>query len=341
MNTFSLLVLYGLDERSSALEVTSTVKLICNVTQALVAEGWRVLPLQVSHDLVTQLRRFDPAEWIVINLCEGEPQQDFYYSQAAHILEEMGFTYTGSSAWTLEETQYKWRMKTLLEVGDVPTPPWAVFERAEDVVFDHFPAIVKPGASHCSYGITRNSVVLNLEEAREQVARIINTFRQPAIIEKFLDSPEYNVAIWGNQCAELLGISTMQYDYFADIRDRLCTFEAKWVPESVAYQHIPVVCPAPISAELYEHIMEAALAAYRITGCRDYGRVDLRLDGDKPMVLDVNANCDISPEGGFAHTAAAAGIRYGEMLNRIVEFSLARSSRIQTRGYQNTIVEAV
>ncbi len=324
MHKVPLLLLYGLDERSSAIEVASTVSLIRDVTHTLLAEGWHVLPVQVTHNLAEILSRFDPAQWVVLNLCEGEPQQAFFYSHAARVLTEMGFTFTGSDAWTLEETQYKWRMKALLEASHVPTPRWAVFERAEDVTFDHFPAIVKPGASHCSYGITRNSVVMTVEEARAQAARVIAAFQQPVIIEKFLDSPEYNVTIWGGQGAELLGISTMRYDYFADVRDRLCTFEAKWVPQSEAYQHIPAICPAPLPAELHAQIAAVALAAYRATGCRDYGRIDLRLDGDTPMVLDVNANCDISPEGGFARAAAAAGISYGQMLETIVAFAIAR-----------------
>lgn len=321
----SLLLLYGLDETSYDFEIVSTLALIKSATEALLSRGWRVLPLQVTRDLTDLLRPFDPSKWLVFNLCEGAPVQEFYYARVTRTLAELGYTFTGSDAWTLDETQFKWRMKAILERHGVPTPTWALFERAEDVTFDTFPAIVKPAAEHCSYGITRDSVVMNVFEARAQAARVIGGFRQPALIEAFLDSPEYNVSLWGSDDdVRVLGISMMTYDAFDDIRDRLCTFDAKWIPESEAYQRIPAICPAPVSDELRAKIEAVAIAAYRATGCRDYGRVDLRLQGDQPMALDVNANCDVSPDGGFANAARAAGLGYAEMLERIVHLAMRR-----------------
>lgn len=322
-----VLLLYGLDEASHAFEIESTLGVIKAITDALVARGWRVLPLQVTHDLASPLRAFDPREWVVFNLCEGEPSQAFYYAKATRVLAELGFSFTGSDAWSLDETQYKWRMKALMDDAGVPTPQWALFERADDVRFNAFPAIVKPAAEHCSYGITRESVVMNVAEARRQTARVINEFKQPALIEEFLDSAEYNVTVWGDgDDVGVLGISTMTYDAFADIHDRLCTFDAKWTPGSEAYQRIPAVCPAPVSDELKRRIEAVSIAAYRASGCRDYGRVDLRLRGDEPMALDINANCDVSADGGFANAARAAGLSYGELLERLVLMAVERMS---------------
>ncbi len=321
----SVLLLYGLDEASRAFEIESTLSLISAANDALAARGWRVLPLQVTHDLATPLKPFDPGEWVVFNLCEGEPAQAFYYAKATRVLAEMGFTFTGSEAWSLEETQYKWRMKALMDSAGVATPAWAVFENAADVRFDAFPAIVKPAAEHCSYGITRDSVVMNEIEASRQADRVINEFKQPVLIEEFLDSAEYNVTVWGaGEDMTVLGISAMTYDAFSDIHDRLCTFDAKWTPASKAYQHIPAICPAPVSDELKRMIEAVSVAAYRASGCRDYGRVDLRLRGGQPMALDINANCDVSPDGGFANAARAAGLSYGEMLERVVELAVQR-----------------
>ncbi|MCS6848033.1 MAG: hypothetical protein RMN52_09995 [Anaerolineae bacterium] len=333
-----ILLLYGLDESSHDFEIASTLALIKSVADAFMSRGWRVLPLQVTHDLITPLRPFDPGKWLVFNLCEGAPAQEFYYARVTRTLAELGYTFTGSDAWALDETQYKWRMKALLERQGVPTPAWALFERAEDVAFDTFPAIVKPAAEHCSYGITRDSVVMNVAEARAQVARVIGEFRQPALVEAFLDSPEYNVSLWGSgDDVTVLGISTMTYDAFDDIRDRLCTFDAKWTPESEAYQRIPAICPAPVSPGLKAKIEAVAIAAYQATGCRDYGRVDLRLQGDQPMALDVNANCDVSPDGGFANAARAAGLDYADMLERIVSLAMRRMPVRESRAVAEVV----
>jgi D-alanine-D-alanine ligase len=320
-----ILLLYGLDENSQGFEVESTLAMVHAAASALMSRGWRVMPLQVTHDLVTPLRPFDPRAWLVLNLCEGLPSQEFYYAKVTRTLAELGYTFTGSDAWSLEETQYKQRMKALLERDGVPTPRWAVFERAEDVQFDVFPAIVKPASEHCSYGITRESVVMNLGEARRQFAHIVAEFKQPALVEEFLDSAEYNISVWGSpDDYRVLGISTMTYDAFDDIHDRLCTFDAKWTPDSEAYQRIPAICPAPVSAEMQAKIEAVAIAAYRASGCRDYGRVDMRLRGDQPMALDINSNCDVSPDGGFANAAKASGLSYAQMLERIVELAIRR-----------------
>jgi D-alanine-D-alanine ligase len=328
MNKMPMVLLYGLDELSQPFEVEATLRLVESASTALRAHGWQVETVRLVHDLVTPLKPFDPREWIVLNLCEGSPAQDFYYARIAHLLDKLGYTFTGSDRRCLDQTQYKWQMKRLLNDQHVPTPRWAVYDTPDEVDFDVYPAIVKPESEHCSMGITRNSVVLNRAEAREQVARVLAEFKGPALIEEFLDSAEYNVTVWGcdTQGCEIsvLGISTMTYDAFDDIHDRLCTFEAKWDPASAAYQRIPAICPAPVSPALKAEIERVAIAAYRAAGCRDYGRVDMRLRGEQPMALDVNANCDVSPDGGFANAAHAAGLSYADMIGRIVQFAMMR-----------------
>jgi D-alanine-D-alanine ligase len=245
-------------------------------------------------------------------------------------------------------------MKALLRDNGVPTPEWDVYTSADDVNFSTYPAIVKPASEHCSLGITRDSVVMNLNEARQRVADVVRTYKSPALMEEFLDSAEYNVTVWGSSHGEdsnvtVLGISTMTYDAFDDIHDRLCTFEAKWEPASAAYRLIPAICPAPVSAELKAEIERVAIAAYRATGCRDYGRVDMRLRHGQPMALDVNTNCDVSPDSGFANAARAVGLSYADMMERIVLYAVSRheaalaraSNRYTTDGMRQAPIPAV
>jgi len=320
-----VLLLYGLDEHTIPVDAEVTRHTVERVVEVLRERGWEVVPREVTHDLSAALEPYDPRRWVVFNLCEGSTYQAFYYAGVAEELERRGYAFTGSRAPALHETQRKPSMKRLLEVGEVPTPVWTASQTAEDLAFHLFPAIVKPAAEHCSFGICRDSVVFNQDQARARAATLIGQYPGGVIVEEFLDSEEYAVALWGpDQAPEVLGISLIRYDAFPEMRDRLCTFEAKWLPETHAFVNTPPDCCAPIPAELRAEVERLACQAHLVCGVRDYSRVDIRLRQGRPMVLDVNANCDVGEHGGFTHTATTAGWSYGEMIERLVLLAAAR-----------------
>ena len=325
MNRPSVLILYGLDEHTIPVDAEVTRQTITRVAEVLRARGWRVAQSKVTRDLNAALEGFEPAEWVVFNLCEGSPYQAFYYATVAEELERRGYAFTGSGAVTLHETQFKPKMKQLLAAGNLPTPCWAASDTAEGLEFDRFPAIVKPAAEHCSFGISRESVVFDLAGARARATTLIARYPGGVIVEEFLDSEEYAVALWGpDHAPEVLGISLIRYDAFPEMCDRLCTFEAKWMPQTEAFQKTPPSCRAPIPPELRAEIERVACQAHVACNVRDYGRVDIRLRQGQPMVLDVNANCDVGKHGGFTHTATTAGWSYGAMIERLVMLAAAR-----------------
>jgi len=150
--------------------------------------------------------------------------------------------------------------------------------------------------------------------------------RQPLLVEEFIDGREFHVAAWGNGTVTVLPAAEMDYGAFTDIRDRLFTYEGKYVPGSRIYEGVEMRVPAPLDAAARAELERIVLATYRAAGCRDYGRIDLRLRDGVPFVIDVNPNPDISPESGFIRSAARAGIAYEEVLFTLVEFALQRSS---------------
>ena len=327
MNQPPILLLYGLDEHTLPVDAATTRQTVARMAEVLRARGWRVAESEVSHDLRAALAAFDPAKWVVLNQCEGSPGQAFYYARVAAELERRGYAFTGSTAAALHETQLKPSMKRLLAAAHLATPAWAAFDTPGRVAFDRFPAIVKPAAEHCSFGISRESVVFSAEEARARAAVLLAQYPGGVIIEEFLDSEEYAVALWGpDHAPEVLGISVIHYDAFPDVRDRLCTFDAKWMVETEAFQKTPPNCRAAIPAELRAQVERLAGQAHVACQVRDYGRVDLRLRAGVPMVLDVNTNCDLGEAGGFVHTAITAGWDYGALLERLVRLAAARQN---------------
>jgi D-alanine-D-alanine ligase len=286
--------------------------------------GCTVVPVEIRRDVAGAFVGRDPKTQVVFNWCEGLEGEPNGHPIVAQVLDSLGFTYTGADTWTLTITQDKQRTRQHLQSAGLPVPTGRVFKRPTASSWKQFPAIVKPMAEHCSFGITRESVVETPQELRTRIAYILDTFHQPALVEDFIDGAEFNVAIWGNDDPEVLPLSMIDYAVFDDFRDRLCSYDAKWDTDSSAYQLTMPICPAPIDEALRERIASVALAAYRALRCRDYGRIDIRVRDEVPYVLDVNANPDITIEGGLARSARAAGFDYGAMVAHIIGIALAR-----------------
>lgn len=218
----------------------------------------------------------------------------------------------------------KRRVKRLLERSGLPTPRWRVYDRAEPDGWSCFPAIVKPALEHCSVGVTSEAVVLTPDELRARIAYVLEAFGQPALVEDFVDGRELHVSLWGNGTVEMLPPAEMDFSAFADVRDRLCTYDSKFSPGSLHYDRIELRLPAPLDEGEYARLERTALATYRVLGCRDYARLDIRLRDGVPYVLDVNPNPDISADTSTALAARVAGYSYGALLSRLVGFAATR-----------------
>jgi D-alanine-D-alanine ligase len=162
------------------------------------------------------------------------------------------------------------------------------------------------------------------QQLKDRVQYVLDTWKGPALVEDFIDGIEYNVSVWGNGTLEVLPLAAIDYAVFADYHDRLCSFDAKWNPESDAYRLTGVQCPALVDPVLKRRIERVAVKAYQALRLRDYGRIDIRVRNGVPYVLDVNANPDITMEGGLARSARVAGYDYGRMTARILDFAAQR-----------------
>ncbi len=282
-----------------------------------------LLPLSDS-DLPTALRSFDPRSHVILNWCEALPDVPKSESLVARILESMGFAFTGADASALERAQNKCAMKEILQRAGIPTPAWRLCDHPVADGWNQFPAIVKAAEEHCSEGLTRESVVMNETELQTRIAYVLDTFRQPALVENFIDGRELHVSLWGNGAIEMLPPAEMDFSQFNDIHDRLCTYESKFVPGSIHYEGIHTILPAPLGAEEMQRLYDVCQASYRAIGCRDYGRIDVRIRDGVFHVLEVNPNADISADASLACAAELAGYSYGEIGSRIVRLAANR-----------------
>jgi D-alanine-D-alanine ligase len=283
-----------------------------------------------DSDLRQCLRGFSPREHIVLNACESVPGIEHSEDLVARELAALGFAFTGAGADVLALSWDKPRVKCLLAAHGIPTPHFRLFRSPAGNGWRTFPAIVKPAYEHCSFGVAREAVVLNASELRSRVSYILDTFHQPALVEDFVDGREFHVAVWGTEELEVLPPAEMDFAAFADVHDRLCTYDSKFTPGSVAYEGIGLRLPAPLSPAEMGLIRQVSLGAYRAVGCPDYARVDIRLRDGAFYVLDVNPNADISSSASMACAAEEAGYSYGAMASRLVTLAARRHPHLRS-----------
>lgn len=321
----SLLLIHNIDPAWEAAEIEKALREVGEFESALRETVGPVVSVMVNdRHLAASLRAYDPDRYVVFNWCEEIPGISRSEALVPKILEELRFTYTGSTPEVLTFCWDKVRVKQLMNLWDIPTPRWGVYESPETNGWDCFPAIVKPSREHCSFGVTTEAVVRSPEELRTRIAFILENFSQPALVEDFIDGREFHVTLWGNEIVEMLPPAEMDFCAFEDVRDRLCTYESKFRPGSRHYEEISLKLPAPLTGKESDQLRAVAESAYRAFGCRDYARLDIRLRDGNFYVLDVNPNADVSYEASMACAAEAAGFTYGQMIGRIVSLAVQR-----------------
>jgi D-alanine-D-alanine ligase len=280
----------------------------------------------VFFDDLSGLQPFDPAEWLVWNWGEELAGRPWSEADVTTELERLGFAYTGSEAGIFRLVQDRAEVKRALEAAGLPTLPARVFtDAAQAPSWKLYPAIVKGANQHASYGIGRDSIVTNAAALARRIQFVRAEFHDDALVEPFLDSREFHVAVWGNDHPEALPPVELDYSAFSDMRDRLYTYQWKFDQTSLGFRHIKMPCPAPADhPDWLARLQELAVEAYRVIGLRDYGRVDMRMLGDEPQILDVNANPDLDVTSVLPVSSCAVGLSYGAMLDRIATFAAER-----------------
>jgi D-alanine-D-alanine ligase len=334
-----VLLLFNLNPEWSAQEQEEVLTVTSQLEKAIELMGYQTILVPVTdNDLDIILGPYDPLEYLVFNWCESLPGMDHSEWLVAEYLENHGYTFTGASAAVIALAQEKIRIKQILDKARIPTPRWQKYNQATSIKWNRFPAIVKPSREHCSEGIDRNAVVTTEEELKDRVRYIIEKYRNPALVEDFIDGRELHVSLWGNGELEMLPPAEMEFSYFTDEHDRICSYEAKFEPDSEQYQKINTVLPAPLNEDELREIEQVCKAAYLAIGCRDYARIDMRVKDGEFYVIDINPNADISPDTSTVSAAEYVGYSYGEFGSRIISFA-ARRHFAREDDMLNSIIE--
>lgn len=264
---------------------------------------------------------------LVFNLVESLKGETRFESAASQIYELLGQRYTGSPPRAQMIALDKALTRAVLSAHRVPVPPGRRLARGDESI-DGCPGpwIVKPSCEDASHGISTASVCRDESAVRERALWVIENYRQPALVESFIDGREFNVAMLGAEPSiETLPLAEIDFEGFPAGLPRLVTYDAKWSESSAEYRGSVPGPPKVVDRVLEARIRTVAVEAFAAIGLRDYGRVDLRVDPVLgPLVIDVNPNPDISPDAGLAKAAARGGMQYSDLIARIVGRAAAR-----------------
>jgi D-alanine-D-alanine ligase len=264
---------------------------------------------------------------VVFNLCEGVYGNSCWEMNIPALLDLFHIPYTGSPPLTLGLCQDKGKVKDILQSQGIQTPQHKIFDRPVTHVRNgFFPVIVKPVHEDGSLGISKSSVVHDEASLRKRIRYVIEKYNQSALVEEFIYGRELNVSLIDiNGKVDALPISEIDYSEFPDGIPRICGYEAKWIPESIEYQKSKPVCPATLPTKMRKQLEEIAIRVFKLFNCRDYARVDFRVDAaGKIYVIDVNPNPDISPQAGMSREIKAKGMTYVQFIEGLLGKALQR-----------------
>ncbi len=301
---------------------------IKRISDSLKKGGHQVKAFEGDKDLIDNLEEFMPRvvkgerPGMVFNISYGI-QGKARYTHVPSILEMVGIPYVASGPEAHSLSLDKVVAKMVFHQHGVPTPDFAVLygPNVEPPGME-YPLIVKPRSEAVSFGI---KIVNDDAELKEAAQAIFDAFQQPVLVERYIEGREVNVGLLGNNPPETFPPAEL---IFGEGGPAIYTWEDKTRKSGRTVQ---VVCPAALDPELSAKAQSIATQAFHALGCFDCARVDMRLDKDGNFyVLEINSLPSLGMHGSYLQGAAAVGMDFTALINRLVEVAATRYFGVPT-----------
>jgi D-alanine-D-alanine ligase len=296
-------------------------KTAASYAEALLARGCEVQGHEGNSHLPAWLERYRPD--ICFNVCEGflgESRE----AQVPGLLEMMGLRYTGPGPLAAAITQDKPTTQRILHYHGIRVPLFQVFESPDDAPRADFayPLFVKPAHEGTGMGIRNDSIVRTPRQLRDQVARMVETYRQPALVEAYIEGRDITCGLVGNGDAiHFFPITEVDFSGYPPELEPIYGVQQK-LDYADCYKN---KCPAPLGDRLSDEVRRMTRQVFDATGCRDYGRVDFRLTDDgRLFALEINSLPGITPHSDLTLMAEAEGWTHADLVCAILDAALIR-----------------
>ncbi|MFO0938647.1 MAG: GNAT family N-acetyltransferase [Gemmataceae bacterium] len=292
-----------------------------------------------SHSLLRSLDQAKPD--CVFNLYEGTAGWGNSEEYVAGLLELLKIPYTGCPTLPMTLCRNKPLSKRLFAGAGIPTAAYYVVGEGPCPPCPiPWPVIVKPGEQDASVGIDQLSVCVNQEQLVERVEYLRKTYGPSVLVEQLVVGREFHVPVIEMDGKPLvLPFTEILFPPPADGQPiwPIVTFDAKWKPKSRDFAATPAKNPAEVDDALRANVSRIVLQTFALMECRDYARVDLRVDATgQPYVLEMNPNPCINPLAGVAAALESAKIPYTTFLLGCVRSALRRGPHPELANFSVT-----
>jgi D-alanine-D-alanine ligase len=305
-----------------ALEEYDSPETLELISAALESGGHRIVRLGGGVNFLDNVRRENVD--IVFNIAEGRGNYRSREAQVPAVLEMLDIPYTGSDPQCLSVCLDKPVTKKLVAADGISTPRWQVINDKSGpglVPWEQFtfPVIVKPACEGSSKGIRLTSLARDTHQAEEEVGRILEGYRQPVMVEEFIDGDEITVGIVGNSPPVVLGM--MRVVPKQPVEHFVYSLEVKRdYVNLVDYE-----CPARLPGDVLSRLESSSLKAFQALGCRDFARVDFRISRNgTPYFIEINPLPGLGSYSDLVIMAKKLGWTHERLINAVFEAALER-----------------
>jgi D-alanine-D-alanine ligase len=291
---------------------------IAGIEDALSVNGYHTERIGNVRSLLSLLhngKRWD----IVFNICEGLHGIG-REAQVPAILDIYKIPYTFSDVLVNSLTLHKGLTKRVIRDLGIPTADFAVVENESDIakIDLPFPLFAKPVAEGTGKGINPNSKIKNKKQLKEVCLDRLKQFKQPVLVETFLPGREFTVGVVGT-ADESVAVGLMEVCFREQEQSKIYSYNSKANYQELVDYTLP-------EEEVTKRCFEIALAAWKGLGCRDGGRIDLRMDKNGiPNFIEVNPLAGLNPiHSDLPILSRMAGISYNELIEKIMKSATKR-----------------
>ncbi|MDI3517371.1 MAG: D-alanine-D-alanine ligase [Thermotogota bacterium] len=306
-----------------ALEEYDLPETVEAISQVLSSMGYSVVKLGGGREFLQRILREEVD--FVFNIAEGRGTYRSREAQVPAVLEMLGIPYSGSDPQTLAICLDKPLTKRLVKTAGVATPRWIVAESLNSRLINALktfplPAFVKPAYEGSSKGIRFSSKVGTIKELIAQVRFVLETYRQPALVEEFIPGDDVTVAVLDSPPRVTGIMRVLPKDGYDP--DFVYSLEIKrdW-NERIFYE-----CPAQLPEFVEKRLRRDTLKSFSVLGCRDLSRFDFRISTEGiPYFLEVNPLPGMRPGySDFVIIAERMGYSYSKLIELILESAFKR-----------------